>query len=125
MSTRTAIVCDDDRTLVKIMEFVLLKKGFSVRLADNGQVALQLLGEAVPGLMFLDLEMPKKDGLSVLADLQASGAPRPYTIVLSSHESEEIHDKALGFGANEVWVKPFNPAELLKRIEGLIEQGKV
>lgn len=125
MSTRTAIVCDDDRTLVKIMEFVLQKKGFEVRLADNGLVALQLLGEAVPGLMFLDLEMPKKDGLAVLTDLQASGNRRPYTIVLSSHESEEIHAKASGLGANEVWVKPFNPAELLKRIEGLIEQGKV
>jgi len=125
MTTKTAVVCDDDRTLVHIMQFVLAKKGFVVRTAENGVAALALLAAEKPGLLFLDLEMPEKDGFTVLKELQGAGPGKMYVIVLSSHERKETHDKALSLGANEVWVKPFNAGELLRRVEGLIEQGKV
>lgn len=125
MATKTAVLCDDDRTLVHIMQFVLAKKGFSVRTAENGVVAMSLLAAEKPGLLFLDLEMPEKDGFTVLKELQDAGPHKIYVIVLSSHERKETHDRATSLGANEVWVKPFNAGELLKRIEGLIEQGKV
>jgi len=107
------------------MEFVLTKKGFEVRIAENGLLAMQLLSSTAPGLLFLDLEMPKKDGFSVLEEIRTANAGKPYTIVLSSHESQETHDRAVSLGADEVWVKPFNPAELLKRVEGLMLQGKI
>jgi len=125
MPSKTAVVCDDDRTFASIIQFVLTKKGFSVQTAENGAAAVPLISSAMPGLVFLDLEMPEKDGFAVLEELKDMQSSRPYVIVLSSHEAKQIHDRAYALGANEVWVKPFNASELLKRLEGLIEQGKI
>lgn len=120
---KTAVLCDDDQTLTQIMQFVLSKQGFDVRTAENGNEALALMKFSKPGLLLLDLEMPERDGFSVLREI-ASGPDRPYTIILSSHESQDIHDQAVALGAREVWVKPFNAAELMTKISGLLEQGR-
>ena len=125
MPSKTAIVCDDDRTFASIIQFVLIKKGFSAQTAENGTAALPLIKDSQPGLVFLDLEMPEKDGFAVLEEMKGFQGAKPYVIVLSSHEAKTIHDRAYSLGANEVWVKPFNASELLKRLEGLIEQGKI
>ena len=125
MTPKKALICDDDRPLQQILSHILTKTGFSVLLADDGEKGLASIAEHSPSLIILDMEMPRKDGLQLLKELREKGGPAPYVIMLTSHESAEKRDLALGLGAGEVMIKPFNAAALIKKIEGLIQQGKV
>ncbi len=84
-----------------------------------------MLRSAKPSLLILDLELAPKDGSAVLRELRGAGGAKPYTIVLTAHESQEKRDQANALGAHEVWTKPFSAAELLKKLEALARQGKV
>ncbi len=125
MTTKKAVICDDDVTLTRIVQFVLVKQGFTVFTAANGNEGLALIQSEKPSFLILDLEMPEKDGLAVLEELQKQRDDKPYTIVLSVHESKEKHEQVIALGAQEVFIKPFNTAELVKKVESLIREGKV
>lgn len=117
-------ICDDNAALVALMQHLLRKRGFSVMTAGDGTEGLQLLRTTVPDLLLLDLAMPGVDGLAVLEGLRDLSAKPPYTIVVSGQEGD-MRDRATALGANEVWKKPFNAADLIGRIDGLIAQGAI
>lgn len=123
MSKKTIIICDDNDPLVQVMKQVLIKQGYEVMTAGDGEEGLDLVRAAKPDLLLLDLEMPALDGLGVLRALGASEAKRPYTVVVSAQEGEVKRSQALALGADELWKKPFNAAELVARIESLIGKG--
>ncbi|MBI5597694.1 MAG: response regulator [Elusimicrobia bacterium] len=124
MNALTAVVCDDDRTLLRIEEHILKKQGFAVFAAENGEEGVAAVKARRPSLLILDWEMPLMDGPGVLAALKAE-AERPYIIMISSHEGAEKRTLALSLGADEVVVKPFLPADFLKRVAELKAQGKI
>lgn len=119
------VICDDNAALVVLMQHLLRKKGFSVMTAGDGSEGLEMIRTAVPDLLLLDLAMPGTDGLAVLETMQNITGKRPYTIVISGQEGKETRARATALGAKEVWKKPFNAAELIGRIEGLIAQGAI
>lgn len=124
METRTIVVCDDDATLTSILQHILgKKKGFKVMVAGDGEDGWILVRELRPDLLILDLEMPVKGGLAVLRDMNSLPGRHPYTIVLSATESPETQEKAKALGAGEFMTKPFKPADILTRIDHLIESG--
>jgi len=125
MTPKTAILCDDDKTTTMILKHLLTPLGFSVSVAQNGKEGMALIEAAKPDLLILDLEMPVKNGISVLQDLKEKNISGFYTIVLSSHESETAHDQVKQLGADEVVVKPFTPALLVKHIEDIAKEGRV
>lgn len=124
MNGKKAVVCDDDRTMSRIVSHVLGKLGFTVLSAENGEEGLALVRAEKPALLILDLDMPVKDGIGLLQDLWEESV-RPYIIVLSAHEGSEKHDQVKLLGAQDVMVKPFVAADFLKKIEGLVRDGKV
>lgn len=125
MEIKKAVVCDDDKTMGLIVERVLSKMGFSVSTAGDGEEGLALVRAEKPRLLLLDIDMPVKDGLTVLADLGKEGLTRTYIVMLSAHESKETHERARLLGAGDFMIKPFTPADLIKKIEGLVGAGKV
>ena len=124
MNGKKAVVCDDDRTMTRIVSHVLGKLGFTVLAAENGEEGLSLVRTEKPALLILDLDMPVKDGLGLLQDLWEE-ASRPYIIVLSAHEGADKHEQVKLLGAQDVMVKPFIAADFLKKVEGLLAEGKV
>lgn len=126
MDTKNIVICDDDATLTYILQHILGKrKEFKVSLAANGEDGWLLIRDSRPVLLILDLDMPVKDGLSVLRDLKGMPPPRPYTIVLSANESRDIQGEAKSLGADEVMSKPFKPSDLLAKVDDLIAKGKI
>ena len=125
MTARSALVCDDDRTLGIIVSRALSKKGFAVRTAEDGAAGLEAIRAEAPELLVLDLDMPVKGGLAVLEELRAGGTRLRYVIVLSAHESPETHAQVRGLGADETMVKPFTPVDFMKRIDVLLAEGKL
>lgn len=126
MDMKNITICDDDSTLTYILQHILSKKKeFKVTVAANGEDGWLLIRESHPVLLVLDLDMPVKDGLSVLRDLKGMPAPRPYTIVLSANEARAVQDEAKSLGADEVMAKPFKPSDLLAKVDDLIARGKI
>lgn len=125
METKKAVLCDDDKTTALIIRRLLAKIGFSVFMASNGEEGLALIHAEKPQLLILDLDMPVKNGIAVLEDLQKNPVDNVYTIILSSHESQEDHNQAQALGAKEVVIKPFAPADLVKKVKELIKEGKI
>ncbi len=124
MSGKKAVVCDDDRTMSRIVSHCLGKLGFTVLSAENGEEGLALVRAEKPALLILDLDMPVKDGLSVLQDLWEEES-RPYIIVLSAHEGSEKHEQVRLLGAQDVMIKPFIAADFMRKVGELAREGKV
>ena len=125
MDNKKAVLCDDDKTTMLIVKHLLEKLGFSVSMAADGKEGLALVQAQKPQLLILDLDMPVKNGIGVLQDLQQSGKNGLYIIVLSAHENQEDHAQARALGAQEVVVKPFKPADLVKKVDDLVKEGKI
>jgi DNA-binding response OmpR family regulator len=121
---KKVVLCDDDKTTTLIVKHLLTKIGFSVTTANNGAEGLARINTETPDLLILDLDMPVKNGIAVLEELKAKSGPAPYIIVMSAHESPEDQKKVLGLGAREMVIKPFKPADLVEKIEGLVKEGK-
>lgn len=119
------VVCDDNAALSALMQHLLRRKGFKVMTAGDGGEGLELVRSTAPDLLLLDLAMPGTDGLAVLETLQALAGKRPYTIVVTGQEGKDAAGRATELGAREVWKKPFNAADLIGRIEGLIAAGAI
>jgi len=125
MSAKTALVCDDDATMARVMTMVLKQRGFTVLEATDGEAGLSMIQAERPALVMLDLQMPKMDGIELLTALKAAGHTGSYIIVLSADKLPSIEAKIAGLGAGEAMVKPFNPLALSKRIEALVTSGAI
>ena len=125
MTNKIAVVCDDDGTMVRITRMVLTRQGFAVHEASDGDAGLALIRAVCPSLVLLDLQMPGKDGVAVLTELQGMGHTGAYIIVLSAEDRDVIDARIRGLGASESMTKPFNPIEFSRKIEALVLDGKI
>jgi len=114
------LVIDDERTIRVLLENFL--KEYVVTTKNDGLEGLSWLQEGnMPDLIVADIQMPNLDGYEFVKQLRASGYFKEIPlIVLSGIESTAEKVKCLKLGANDYIVKPFNPEELLIRIELLI-----
>jgi DNA-binding response OmpR family regulator len=84
MVPRDAIVVDDDSDGRDALAQLLATQGYTVRQAENGRIALDMIAERVPALLVLDLEMPLMNGWEVLASLRRAGALEVIAVVVFS-----------------------------------------
>jgi CheY-like chemotaxis protein len=114
----TILVVEDHGSLCDLLSLYLMRHGYHVRTADNGETALELLAKEEIHLVLLDLMLPRLDGFSVLREIRESAKERcPYIIVVSAGASERDRNKVLELGANEYMPKPFHLMRLLERIQ--------
>lgn len=90
--------------------------------AATGQEALDLIFRYRPQVMLLDIQMPVKDGLTVLKEASAAGVC-PKTIILSGHDAFSYAQKAIRYGVADYLLKPCRSTEILQKLEGLAAQG--
>jgi two-component system, OmpR family, response regulator AdeR len=119
-SSPLVLVVEDDTAIAEILQAYLARAGHrSVRAAD-GETALQLARSLRPDLLLLDLNLPRKDGFAVLAQLrQQEDTP---VIVISALDEEIDKLTALRIGADDYVVKPFNPNEVMARISAVLRR---
>ncbi|GLR12723.1 two-component system response regulator [Chitinimonas prasina] len=118
----TVLVVDDTPDNLSLMSG-LLRAAYKVKLAPNGERALQIAaGEGKPDLILLDIMMPEMDGYEVLRRLQADGATRDIPVIfltaMSASEDEKI---GLDLGAVDYITKPINPAIVLARVHNHLQ----
>lgn len=114
------LVCDDDKEIAEAIEIYLTKEGYKIYKAYNGKDALDIIEKNEIHLVILDIMMPKKDGIETLKEIREK---KNIPIILLSAKSEDI-DKihGLNIGADDYITKPFNPEELIARVNALIRR---
>jgi len=116
----TILVVDDIPENVRLLEAVLVPRGYEVIPASSGEQALKLMEEHDPDLVLLDVMMPGMDGYTVCRTLRANEetALLPVIMVTSSIGPEKT--EAIEAGADDFIPKPFNHGELLTRVKSLL-----
>lgn len=112
----------------EVRDFIqgIVETKYSVQTAPNGQKALKVLEKEDIHLIITDLMMPWFDGFELLEKLKGNEKLRRIPVlVLSARTSEEDKTRVLALGVNDFLCKPFNPEELLLRIENLLTYKKV
>ncbi len=111
------LVVDDEPGIVKFLALRLEASGYEVLTAKNGLEALKLVRDEEPGMLVLDVVMPGMDGFETLRQVRAvSSVP---VIMLSAKETHIDKVRGLELGADDYLAKPFNPDELVARIEAV------
>ena len=115
------LVVDDDRKTVDLIRLYLEKDGYRVLVAYDGRKAIEIARNRRPGLIILDLMLPKVDGLDVCRLLRAeSNVP---IIMLTAKTTEDDKLEGLDIGADDYVTKPFSPRELVARVRAVLRRG--
>ena len=114
------LVCDDDKEIVEAIEIYLTKKGYNILKAYNGEEAQKIVENNEIHLIILDIMMPKINGIQVASKIRENKA---IPIIMLSAKSED-YDKINGLntGADDYVTKPFNPLELIARVNSQIRR---
>lgn len=115
------MLIDDDEGMHTLMRRIVVGAGYQFCGAFGGEAGLALLGDEKPDLVLLDVMMPGMNGYDVCERIRSAGGFVP--IIMLTAKSD-IVDKSIGYraGADDYVVKPFDPDELLLRIEALVRR---
>jgi DNA-binding response OmpR family regulator len=115
------LVADDDPNIVRLVTLYLDKAGFRVDQAVDGDETLRKIRDLAPDLLVLDVMMPGPDGLDICRTVRrASDLP---IIILSARTSDVDKIAGLQFGADDYVTKPFNPVELVARVQSVLRRA--
>ncbi len=115
------LVVDDDVRLRELLQRYLTEQGFNVKAVSDAKEMDNVLAAETIDLLVLDLMLPGEDGLSICRRMRGSGAILP--IVMLTARGDEV-DRIIGLemGADDYLPKPFNPRELLARINAVLRR---
>lgn len=119
------LIVEDEKDIIKMLEYNFKKEGFRTLSACDGEDALDLAMREHPDIVLLDLMLPGIDGLEVCKSLKAEKKSRDIPIIILTAKSQES-DKVLGLelGADDYVTKPFSPRELLARVKAVLRRMK-
>ncbi|MFA6142641.1 MAG: response regulator [Candidatus Omnitrophota bacterium] len=121
----TILIVEDEKDIVKMLEYNLKKDGFSTLTARNGEDAISRVKKDLPDLVILDIMLPGIDGLEVCKALKNDSKTSHIPIVMLTAKGQES-DKIVGLelGADDYVTKPFSPRELIARIKAVLRRVK-
>ena len=123
--TPFVLIVEDEDALATLLDYNLVKEGFRVERAADGEEALLRISEEPPDLVILDWMLPKVSGVEVCRQIRAGLETRRMPILMLTARGEEA-DKIRGLdtGADDYVVKPFAMSELVARIRALLRRTR-
>ncbi len=120
MNKRVLIV-DDEPNIVVSLEFLMQQCGYEIRIASNGDEALQAVSDFRPHLVLLDVMMPNKNGYEVCQTLRDNPLLQEVKIVMLTAKGRELEmARGLALGADAYVTKPFATRDLLETVKRLL-----
>lgn len=120
MHRQTLLIVDDDPKLRELLSLYFVKEGFGVEEAADGAEAIRKTEQVKPNLILLDIMMPIIDGIEVCRQIRRfSSVP---IIMLTSRTEDEDKILALDTGADDYISKPFNPREVVSRVNAVLRR---
>jgi two-component system phosphate regulon response regulator PhoB len=132
MSKPRILIIEDERSLVKPLEYNFAREGYETIVAHEGTEGLRKAQTVLPDLILLDIMLPGMNGLEICKELRAGDRTREIPVIMLTARTEEM-DQVVGFsvGADDYVTKPFSTKVLLQRIkallrrrEGIVEAGE-
>lgn len=120
-STRVLVV-EDDADIAQALNRSLKMEGYEVRIAEDGERALEESSSFLPDLVILDLGLPRLDGTEVARRIRERGDAVPI-LILSARDALASRVEGLDIGADDYLVKPFERSELLARMRALLRRS--
>lgn len=118
------LIVDDDAFIRRPLEFILREEGYQPATAADASEGLRAIESCAPDLIFLDVMMPGKDGLTWCAELKSDPRYAAIPIVLlSARGQERDREHALASGAADFMTKPYSPYELKRLVRELLGRG--
>ncbi|MFA5090623.1 MAG: response regulator transcription factor [Candidatus Omnitrophota bacterium] len=119
------LIVEDEKDIVKMLEYNLKKEGFRTLSVHDGEDALDSANRECPDLIILDLMLPGMDGLEVCKALKKERKTASIPIIMLTAKSQES-DKVIGLelGADDYVTKPFSLRELIARIKSVLRRVK-
>ena len=121
MNHRRILVVDDEPQITRVLRTTLSAQGYDLRVANDGETALEIMKDWTPDLVITDLAMPQMDGLELCRRLR--GQAEMPIIVLSVRGEERTKVQALDAGADDYVTKPFGMSELLARVRANLRRA--
>lgn len=123
MTKEKILIVDDEKDIVKMIDYNLKKEGFRTVLAYDGEEAIDLAKRDNPDLIILDLMLPGIDGLEVCKTLKKENKTARIPIIMLTAKAQEA-DKIVGLelGADDYVTKPFSPRELIARVKAVLRR---
>ena len=117
------LIVEDDNFLSNAYRLKMTKSGFELKMARDGQEAMELLKTYIPDLILLDLVMPVKDGFTTLGEIKADDRLKNIPVIIASNlgQKEDI-DKGMALGASGYVVKSdLSLDSLIEKIKSIIK----
>lgn len=126
MHKKKILIVDDEPDILKLTSLRLRKLGYDVLTAVNGQEGLESIRVEKPDLVLLDLILPIMSGADVCRKIKNDEKLEHIPIILFTASCDTITaEKAKILGAEDYMVKPFNPKELMNKVERILTEGVV
>jgi DNA-binding response OmpR family regulator len=123
---KTIVVADDEPDILKCVTFRLSKRGYEVLACGDGLSALELVKNRKPDLVILDVKMPLLNGTEACKRIKQDAALQAIPVILITANSwERMPEKLREVQADDCLLKPFDPGELLERVDRCmgVDQG--
>ena len=118
-----ALIVEDEPALVELIRYNLVKEGYEVSTAQDGEEALLLIEERQPDIVLLDWMLPKLAGIEVARRLRSKSTTRNLPIIMLTARAEESDRiRGLDIGADDYMTKPFSMSELTARIRAVMRR---
>jgi len=118
---KRVLIADDEPNIVISLEFLMEQAGYEIKVATNGQEALDLARSFRPDLVLLDVMVPIKSGYEVCQQLKSEPATRDIKVVMVSAKGRDVEvAKALELGADAYITKPFSTRELVAKVRDML-----
>ncbi len=119
------LVIDDDPVIVQLLRVNFEIEGFEVVSAADGKEGFERAQAERPDLVLSDIMMPRTDGLQLLAQLKAHAATRHLPVILLSAKAQNAEvQQGLEAGAEDYVTKPFDPLELIDRVNAVLARAR-
>ena len=118
------LIIEDEKDIVKMLEYNLKKEGFRIVSISDGDQAVDIVKGGHPDIILLDLMLPGMDGLEVCRQLKKESKTACVPIIMLTAKAQES-DKIVGLelGADDYVTKPFSPRELIARIKAVLRRA--
>ena len=119
---KTVLIADDEKNILISLEFLMIREGYKVKLAHDGQEALDAITRERPDLVLLDVMMPHKTGFEVCREVRANPDLKDTLILMLTAKGRDADiAKGLAMGANGYVIKPFSTRDLAQQVRDILE----
>lgn len=118
------LIVDDEPSIVLALDILMKREGYETLIAEDGERAMQVIGQFNPHIVLLDIMMPRLDGYEVLARIRADAMLKDAIVILLTAKGRDAErEKGLSLGADAYITKPFSTRDVVSKVKEFLAQS--